>query len=130
MGSISTFQRRAFSESHSLICYNLFFKGVSQTIKLFSRKYFLKGIIAFFGGIIFVVCRWGLFGMTLQIFGMIHLFGQFLPIVSQSLQSVPVIGTVFQKLAISRFLNSFGGSSRFKTSASVGIFYYVWKNYT
>lgn len=85
--------------------------GVSRTITFFSRKDRLRGILAFFGGIILIMCRWGLFGMILQLYGIVYLFGQFFPIVAQSLQNAPVIGKIFQRPNVNKFMNSFGRSS-------------------
>jgi len=56
------------------------------------------------------MCRWGLFGMILQLYGIVYLFGQFFPIAAQSLQNAPVIGNIFQMPAVERFFNSFGSS--------------------
>jgi hypothetical protein len=91
--------------------------GVSRTIRFFSRKDRLRGIVAFFGGIILVMCKWGLFGMILQLYGMLYLFGQFFPIVVQSLESVPVIGNIFQIPAVARVMNSVGNSKVVNSSA-------------
>lgn len=84
--------------------------GVSRTIRFFTRKDRLRGIIAFFGGIFLVMCRWGMVGMILQLYGIVYLFGQFLPIAAQSLQNAPVIGSIFRSPAVDRFFNSFGKS--------------------
>mmetsp|Transcript_4382 Transcript_4382/g.8427 ORF Transcript_4382/g.8427 Transcript_4382/m.8427 type:complete len:148 (-) Transcript_4382:1597-2040(-) len=86
--------------------------GVSRTIRFFSRKDRLRGIIAFFGGIFLVMCRWGLVGVILQLYGIVYLFGQFFPIAAQSLRDAPVIGQIFQMPAVERFFNSFGTSAR------------------
>jgi hypothetical protein len=81
--------------------------GVSRTIRFFTRKDRLRGIIAFFGGIFLVMCRWGMVGMILQLYGIVYLFGQFFPIAAQSLQNAPVIGSIFRSPAVDRFFNSF-----------------------
>ena len=51
--------------------------GVSRTVRFFSRKDRLRGIVAFFGGFLMVMFRWGLVGMILQVYGLVYLFGQF-----------------------------------------------------
>jgi len=91
--------------------------GVSRTIRFFSRRDRMRGIVAFFGGIALVMCKWGMIGIILQLYGIVYLFGQFFPIVAQSLKSAPVIGSVFDNPAVERFLGNFGsvgsgGSSR------------------
>lgn len=84
--------------------------GVSRTIRFFTRKDRLRGIIAFFGGIFLVMCRWGMVGMILQLYGIVYLFGQFFPIAAQSLQNAPVIGSIFRNPSVDRFFSSFGSS--------------------
>ena len=71
----------------------------------------MRGIVSFFGGIFLVMMKWGLVGMILQLYGLIYLFGQFFPIISQSLKSTPVIGNVLAIPAVDQFLSSFGGNS-------------------
>jgi len=82
--------------------------GVSRTIRFFSRKERIRGIIAFFSGIFLVMSRWGLTGMILQLYGIVYLFGQFFPIAAASLRNTPVIGSFFQLPAVDKFINSFG----------------------
>jgi hypothetical protein len=48
----------------------------------------------------------------------VYLFGQFFPIVGQSLQNAPVIGNIFQRPGVERFMNSFGSSSVVRNSDS------------
>lgn len=57
------------------------------------------------------MCKWGLLGMILQLYGIVYLFGQFFPIAAQSLRDAPVIGSVFQQPLVERFFSSFGSSS-------------------
>jgi hypothetical protein len=83
--------------------------GVSRTLRFFTRRDRLRGIIAFFSGIFLVMCRWGLVGMILQLYGIIYLFGQFFPIAAESLKDVPVVGSVFRMPSVERFFTSFGG---------------------
>mmetsp|Transcript_864 Transcript_864/g.1247 ORF Transcript_864/g.1247 Transcript_864/m.1247 type:complete len:145 (+) Transcript_864:198-632(+) len=85
--------------------------GVSRTMRFFSRKDRIRGIVAFFGGILLVLCKWGLVGMILQLYGIVYLFGQFFPIAAQSLRDAPLIGSVFQRPSVERFFSTFGTSS-------------------
>ena len=87
--------------------------GTSRTLRFFSTKDRIRGIIAFFGGVTLVLCRWPIIGMVLQIYGLIYLFGQFFPIAAASLKDVPVVGSVFRHPTVEGFFNSFGrgGSS-------------------
>mmetsp|Transcript_3492 Transcript_3492/g.5342 ORF Transcript_3492/g.5342 Transcript_3492/m.5342 type:complete len:143 (-) Transcript_3492:2023-2451(-) len=92
--------------------------GVSRTIRFFTRKDRLRGIIAFFGGIFLVMCRWGMVGMILQLYGIVYLFGQFFPIAAQSLQNAPVIGSIFRNPSVDRFFSNFGSSGGLPTRVS------------
>jgi hypothetical protein len=85
--------------------------GFSRTIRFFSRKDRIRGIIAFFGGISLVMMRWPIVGMILQVYGIIYLFGQFFPIAAQSMKDTPVIGSILSMPAVERFFASFGGSN-------------------
>lgn len=84
--------------------------GVSRTIRFFSRPDRMQGIVAFFGGVFLVLVRWPIFGMILQFYGLVYLFGQFFPIAAQSMRDTPVIGEVLKIPAIERFFASFGSS--------------------
>ena len=55
------------------------------------------------------MCRWPVFGMILQLYGIIYLFGQFFPIAAASMKDVPVIGELFRIPTVERFFQSFGG---------------------
>jgi hypothetical protein len=86
--------------------------GVSRTIRFFSRPDRMKGIVAFFGGIFLVFLRWPILGMMGQLYGLVHLFGQFFPIAAQSMKETPVIGEVFRLPAVERFFEGFGGMAK------------------
>lgn len=82
--------------------------GLSRTIRFFSRKDRLRGIATFVGGIFLVMCRWGMIGMILQVYGIINLFGQFFPIAAESMKALPVIGNIFSLPSVDKFFKSFG----------------------
>jgi hypothetical protein len=92
--------------------------GISRTLRFFTRKERLRGIIAFFGGVFLVMCKWGMFGMICQVYGLIYLFGQFFPIIAASGRNIPVVGKIFEIRAVERFFATFGGSSRRSSSKS------------
>eukprot|EP00541_Cyclophora_tenuis_P019584 CAMPEP_0116556532 /NCGR_PEP_ID=MMETSP0397-20121206/8747_1 /TAXON_ID=216820 /ORGANISM="Cyclophora tenuis, Strain ECT3854" /LENGTH=139 /DNA_ID=CAMNT_0004081909 /DNA_START=139 /DNA_END=558 /DNA_ORIENTATION=- len=83
--------------------------GFSRTVRFFSRRDRMRGIISFFGGIVLVMMRWPVFGMILQLYGLIYLFGQFFPILSQAMQNTPVIGSILSMPAVQQFFAGFGG---------------------
>ena len=82
--------------------------GFSRTVRFFSRKDRIRGIVAFFGGIALVMMRWPILGMILQVYGIIYLFGQFFPIAAQSMKDTPVIGNILRMPAVDQFFASFG----------------------
>ena len=82
--------------------------GASRTVRFFSRKDRIRGIIAFFGGVTLVLFRWPVIGMVLQMYGLVYLFGQFFPIAAASLRDVPVVGSIFRQPSVERFFSSFG----------------------
>ena len=83
--------------------------GFSRTLRFFSRRDRLRGIISFFGGIVLVMLRWPVVGMMCQFYGLVYLFGQFFPIAAASLKDTPVIGNVFRMPAVERFFQNFSG---------------------
>mmetsp|Transcript_14132 Transcript_14132/g.28173 ORF Transcript_14132/g.28173 Transcript_14132/m.28173 type:complete len:140 (-) Transcript_14132:71-490(-) len=86
--------------------------GPSRTMKFFTRRDRLRGIVSFFGGVFLVLMRWPVVGMVMQFYGLVYLFGQFFPIAAASLRDSPVIGSIFRIPAVESYLNSFGGSRR------------------
>lgn len=85
--------------------------GPSRTLRFFSRKDRIRGIISFFGGVLLVMIRWPIIGMICQLYGLVYLFGQFFPIAAQSMQDTPIIGDILRMPAIANFFASFGGSN-------------------
>ena len=85
--------------------------GVSRTVRFFSRRDRLRGIVSFFGGIFLVMCRWPIVGMALQLYGFVYLFGQFFPIAAASMKDTPVVGAVFRNPSVEGFFNGFGGGA-------------------
>mmetsp|Transcript_2703 Transcript_2703/g.3632 ORF Transcript_2703/g.3632 Transcript_2703/m.3632 type:complete len:148 (+) Transcript_2703:401-844(+) len=91
--------------------------GVSRTIRFFSRPDRIRGILAFFGGISLVMIRWPVigrwpvFGMMLQFYGLLYLFGQFMPIAAESMKDTPVIGEFLRMPVVERFFATFSGGA-------------------
>lgn len=92
--------------------------GISRTLRFFTRKERLRGIVAFFGGVFLIMCKWGMIGMICQVYGLIYLFGQFFPIIAASMKDIPVIGSIFESRAMEKFI----GSVSSKSSPSLPIF--------
>ena len=89
--------------------WSFFFTGPSRTLRFFSRKDRMRGIVSFFGGVVLVLFRWPITGMICQFYGLVYLFGQFFPIAAQSMQDTPVIGDFLRLPAVENFFASFGG---------------------
>mmetsp|Transcript_12756 Transcript_12756/g.16765 ORF Transcript_12756/g.16765 Transcript_12756/m.16765 type:complete len:139 (+) Transcript_12756:102-518(+) len=86
--------------------------GLSYTVRFFARKDRIRGTVVFFAGIVLVFVGWAKIGMILQIFGFINLFGQFFPIVVQTMRATPVIGTVLNLPVIAPIVDKVAGSNR------------------
>mmetsp|Transcript_23135 Transcript_23135/g.32406 ORF Transcript_23135/g.32406 Transcript_23135/m.32406 type:complete len:142 (+) Transcript_23135:131-556(+) len=93
--------------------------GFSRTVRFFSRRDRLRGIISFFGGIFLVMIRWPVFGMICQLYGLVYLFGQFFPIAAASMKDTPVIGDILRIPAIESFFANFGGGGQSARRAPV-----------
>lgn len=110
LGSLFLFDSTLLALGDVLFLTGLTFTiGISRTVRFFSRKDRLRGIVAFFGGFVLVMFRYGFIGMILQVYGLVYLFGQFFPIAAASLRDVPVVGAVFRMPSVERFFSSFGG---------------------
>eukprot|EP00275_Glaucocystis_incrassata_P001635 EC123550.1.p2 GENE.EC123550.1~~EC123550.1.p2 ORF type:complete len:138 (+),score=23.14 EC123550.1:225-638(+) len=68
--------------------------GAKKTLKFFSARRKIKGSSCFFGGILLVLYGYTFFGIILEGFGFLNLFGDFFPIAINFLRRLPVIGTV------------------------------------
>ncbi len=94
--------------------------GASRTVRFFSRPDRIRGIVAFFGGVLLVLLRWPMIGMVLQLYGLVYLFGQFFPIAAASLKDVPVVGNIFRMPSVERFFATFGKGSSSSSSSRGG----------
>jgi hypothetical protein len=47
--------------------------------------------------------------MIAQVYGLIYLFGQFMPIAAESMKDIPVVGQLFRQPAVEQFFANFGG---------------------
>lgn len=55
--------------------------------------------------------RWPIVGMICQFYGLLYLFGQFLPIAADSLKATPVIGDIVSHPAVERVLGMLSGAA-------------------
>ncbi|PVF95431.1 putative GOT1-membrane protein required for ER to Golgi transport, partial [Serendipita vermifera] len=68
--------------------------GVEKTFYFFARKNKLRGTVCFFGGILLVFLKRPFFGMIIETFGFLNLFGDFFPVILSFLRQLPVIGNI------------------------------------
>lgn len=82
----------------------------------FFRTDRIRGTICFFLGILLVLFRWGLFGLCLEGFGFLNLFGNFLPTVLTVGRQIPGLGMILDLPFVSQCLDLLAGKSRPKYS--------------
>lgn len=83
--------------------------GYQKTFYFFTRKQKIRGSICFFIGLMLVFCKRTFFGALVEAFGIVNLFGDFFPVVTNFLRSLPVIGPVFRAPLISQILDKISG---------------------
>ena len=83
--------------------------GFSKTLRLFFQKRKIRGTSCFLGGIFLVLVGWPMFGMGIECFGFLNLFGDFFPVALGFLRNMPVIGNVlsvpFVRTITDRFIS-------------------------
>ncbi|OLY85103.1 Protein transport protein GOT1 [Smittium mucronatum] len=67
--------------------------GFQKSVVFFSRKEKIRGTICFFLGLVLIFMKYSIFGMVLEAFGFINLFGNFFPVALGFLRRLPVIGS-------------------------------------
>uniref|UniRef100_A0A7R9UFL3 Vesicle transport protein n=1 Tax=Pinguiococcus pyrenoidosus TaxID=172671 RepID=A0A7R9UFL3_9STRA len=66
--------------------------GLSRTIRFFTKRERMRGTICLACGMLLVLVRWPLFGMILEVGGIVTLFRAFVPIITSYL---PDMGSLF-----------------------------------
>ncbi|GAA5826623.1 hypothetical protein JCM10212_000090 [Sporobolomyces blumeae] len=67
--------------------------GPRKTFYFFARRNKLRGSFAFLTGIVLVFLKYPFFGVLIEMFGFLNLFGDFFPVVLSFMRQLPVIGT-------------------------------------
>ncbi|GAA6021229.1 hypothetical protein JCM10207_002582 [Rhodosporidiobolus poonsookiae] len=67
--------------------------GPRKTFYFFARKNKLRGSFAFIAGIALVFLKYPFFGVLIEMFGFLNLFGDFFPVVLSFMRQLPVIGS-------------------------------------
>lgn len=86
--------------------------GPSKTYRFFFQKRKMRGTACFLGGIFLVLCGWAVFGILLEGFGFLNLFGDFFPIALGFMRQMPVIGHVLTLPPVRAFTDRFISRSR------------------
>jgi len=68
--------------------------GPTKTFYFFARKQKIRGTLCFFGGILLVFIKWPFFGVIIEMFGFLNLFGDFFPVILTFLRQLPFIGNL------------------------------------
>ncbi|KAI8454811.1 Got1-domain-containing protein [Phakopsora pachyrhizi] len=68
--------------------------GPKKTFYFFSRRNKVRGTICFITGIVLVFIKYPFFGILIEMFGFLNLFGDFFPVVLTFLRQMPVIGQI------------------------------------
>ncbi|KAJ4468316.1 Got1-domain-containing protein [Lentinula aciculospora] len=84
--------------------------GPRKTFYFFARREKLRGTICFIGGILMVFFKWPFFGMIIETFGFLNLFGDFFPVVITFMRQLPFIGTVLSLPGIRTVVDKISGS--------------------
>ncbi|EFA77959.1 golgi transport protein 1 [Heterostelium album PN500] len=79
--------------------------GLVRTYTFFFQKKKMKGTICFFFGIFLVIVGRTIFGLAIEAFGFINLFGDAFPIVIAILRKLPIIGNILNHPTINNWLN-------------------------
>ncbi|KAI0317199.1 vesicle transport protein [Amylostereum chailletii] len=66
--------------------------GPQKTFYFFARKNKIRGTLCFLGGILLVFLKWPFFGVILETFGFLNLFGDFFPVILTFLRQLPFVG--------------------------------------
>ena len=95
------------------LCFSI---GLKRTLNLFTIRDRIRGTVCFVLGIVLVLLRWGLFGIVLEGFGFLNLFGNFLPIVLTVGRQIPGLSVVLDLPVISHAADYLAGKTRPKCS--------------
>eukprot|EP01102_Stenamoeba_stenopodia_P002663 TRINITY_DN12519_c0_g1_i1.p1 TRINITY_DN12519_c0_g1~~TRINITY_DN12519_c0_g1_i1.p1 ORF type:complete len:141 (-),score=30.74 TRINITY_DN12519_c0_g1_i1:30-452(-) len=91
----------------------IWFIGFKKTIAFFFQETKLRGSILFLGGILLVFLGWvhPIFGMAIEIFGFINLFGNFFPVVLAFVRRLPYASTILNLPGIKQLADKIASGS-------------------
>ena len=90
----------------------VFVFGFKKATKVLMKKSRLRFTVPFLGGILLVLLGgwWTFFGLFLEVFGFLNLFGNFFPLLLFTLRQVPFVGDVLKHPMIASHLDRFVGT--------------------
>mmetsp|Transcript_21652 Transcript_21652/g.31513 ORF Transcript_21652/g.31513 Transcript_21652/m.31513 type:complete len:141 (+) Transcript_21652:188-610(+) len=117
IGMIMLFDSAMIAIGNTLFLCGLYFSiGLKRTISLFTRPDRIRGTICFFLGIALVLFRYPVVGMILESFGILNLFGNFLPTILNFARQVPGLSVVLDFPVVSQVADFIAGKTRSKYS--------------
>mmetsp|Transcript_8070 Transcript_8070/g.24217 ORF Transcript_8070/g.24217 Transcript_8070/m.24217 type:complete len:197 (+) Transcript_8070:31-621(+) len=99
------------ASSHNALCTVSLF-GVRLTLGALSAVPQVRGTSCFLGGIFLVLVGWPVFGMAIELFGFLNLFGDFFPVVLGFLRNLPIVGNVLALPPVRAFTDRFVAKAR------------------
>jgi len=119
LGVMLLFDRKLLAMGNILFLTGFaFLSGIQRTAEFFGffgprmRERWEKrwrGIVTFWGGILMVMSGWPMFGMLIEFFGFINLFGSFFPLALAFLRSLPVVGNFLNLPGVNVFFDRIAG---------------------
>ena len=91
-----------------------FLVGVQKSVQLFNpfaKGNSMRGIAAFFVGVVLVLLKWGLVGMLLQAAGLVDMFGTFFWRIVDFLRGMPYVSTVLNFPGIKQVVDLLANAS-------------------
>ena len=79
--------------------------GTQKTVAFFTRPQKIKGTICFAFGIALILFQWSFIGFSVELLGILSLFGDFFGVILSFLRQVPIIGTVLSNPAVSPYVD-------------------------
>jgi len=82
---------------------------MTRAVALFTRRDKLVGSVCLATGVVLLFLRWRLLGVASELFGVLNLFGNFVPTALAVLRQMPVIGTVLSAPGVADVVDRIAG---------------------
>ncbi|CAD6565692.1 MAG: Golgi Transport [Cyphobasidiales sp. Tagirdzhanova-0007] len=83
--------------------------GPRKTVAFFARRNKLRGTACFMGGIVLVFLRYPFWGMLIEAFGFLNLFGDFFPVIITFLRQLPFVGNILSLPGVRQVMDRIAG---------------------